>query len=77
MRGNAPLLLVVLGSFALQLFVVYSPLGNRLMHTQPLDPSAFGLAFAAAAAIVLGVEAEKARTRRRLGDITATTSPTR
>ena len=76
-RGNTPLLLVVLGSFALQLLVVYTPIGNRLLHTKPLDPSAFGLAFAAALAIVLGVEAEKARTRRRLGDITATMSPTR
>jgi len=63
-RGNTPLLLVVLGSFALQLLVVYTPIGNRLLHTQPLDPSAFGLVFAAAFAVVLGVEAEKARARR-------------
>ena len=64
MRGNTPLLLVVLGSVALQLLVVYTPIGNRLLHTRPLDPSAFGLVFAAACAVVLGVEAEKARARR-------------
>ncbi len=74
--GNVPLLLVVTGSLALQLLVVYTPLGNRLLHTAPLDPAAFTLAFGSAFAIVLGVELEKALARRRAATAPCVSSTT-
>ena len=63
--GNMPLLLAVAGSIAVQFALVYTPWGNRLLRTEPLEPLAFAFACAAAAAVVAAVECDKALLRRR------------
>jgi Ca2+-transporting ATPase len=55
---------VVAGSVALQLAIVYTPLGNEWFNVRPLAPAELATAFGAAAVIVLAVEVEKALIRR-------------
>jgi Ca2+-transporting ATPase len=62
--SNAPMAWVVTGSAALQLAIVYTPLGNELFNVRPLAPTELAAAFGAAAVIVLAVEVEKALIRR-------------
>ncbi|KPJ80542.1 MAG: ATPase [Gammaproteobacteria bacterium SG8_30] len=62
--SNAPLAWVVAGSVALQLAIVYTPIGNRWFNTHPLSAGELAVAFGAAAVILLAVETEKALVRR-------------
>ena len=62
--SNAPLAWVVAVSVAVQLAIVYTPLGNRWFNVQPLAPTELAAAFGAAAVIFMAVEAEKSLVRR-------------
>jgi Ca2+-transporting ATPase len=64
--SNLPLTLIVAGSMILQLAIIYTPLGNAWLSTRPLSAVELAIAFAAALAIFLGVEIEKALVRRGL-----------
>ena len=63
--SNLPMLLVVLGSIALQAAIVFTKTGNAWFQTAPLTPQAVAAAVLAALVVLLGVEAEKALRRRR------------
>jgi Ca2+-transporting ATPase len=62
--SNLPLTAIVAGSVLLQLLVVYTPLGNAWLSTQPLGAGELAIASGIALAIFLGVEIEKALIRR-------------
>ena len=64
--SNGPLAWIVAGSVALQLAVIYTPIGNQWLSTRPLAPVELALAFGAGLAVLLGVEVEKALIRRGL-----------
>ena len=62
--SNPALLAVVAGSVMVQLAIVYTPVGNAWFRTVPLSAAELGVACAAAFAILLAVEKEKALVRR-------------
>ncbi|MCE9688215.1 cation-translocating P-type ATPase [Shewanella sp. AS16] len=64
--SNQPLLGTVLLTLLLQLAVIYTPVLNRVFHTQPLPPFALLLCLLLSATVLLAVEAEKWLLRRGL-----------
>jgi P-type Ca2+ transporter type 2C len=65
-RGNRLMLLAVLSTFILQLFVIYTPIGNTLLRTAPLEPIELFVAFLLGSVVLFGVEFEKYLNRRFL-----------
>lgn len=62
--SNLPLLFTVLLTFALQFAVIYTPIGNQLLKTQPLTAEQLLVCLGSSMLVLLGVEVEK-RVRRR------------
>jgi Ca2+-transporting ATPase len=62
--SNKPLLWAVLGTFALQLLVVYWPPAQNLLDTEALDVTELGVVLIASTGVFWAVEIEKAVRRR-------------
>ncbi len=62
--SNKPLLWAVLGTFALQLLVVYWPPAQNLLDTEALDAMELGVVLLASTGVFWAVEIEKAVRRR-------------
>jgi Ca2+-transporting ATPase len=60
MQSNRPLLAAVGLTIALQLVIVYAPFAQPWFKTAPLSGAELGMCFAAASAVLLAVEGEKA-----------------
>lgn len=63
--SNVPLILTVLGTIILQIAVIYVPLANELLHTQPLTWKELLFCFATASIVMFAVEIEKIIYRRK------------
>jgi len=64
--SNPAMLGAVLFTVALQLMVIYTPLFNSLLHTQPLPFYDLFICFALSSLTLVAVEIEKWMTRQRL-----------
>lgn len=62
--SNLPLLFTVLLTFALQFAVIYTPIGNQLLKTQPLTTEQLLVCLGSSMLVLLGVEVEK-RVRKK------------
>jgi Ca2+-transporting ATPase len=62
--SNLPLLFTVLLTFALQFAVIYTPIGNQLLKTQPLTAEQLLVCLGSSMLVLLGVEVEK-RVRKK------------
>ena len=69
--GNRPMAVSILLTTALQLAVIYTPIGNRIFSTVPMPWPDLGLAAGAALLVLLIVEIWKFALRRRFGRETA------
>jgi Ca2+-transporting ATPase len=69
--GNRPMAGSILLTTALQLAVIYTPIGNRIFSTVPMPWPDLGLAAGAALLVLLIVEIWKFVLRRRFGRETA------
>lgn len=63
--SNLPLLFTVLFTFALQFAVIYTPLGNQLLKTQPLTSEQLLVCLGSSMLVLIAVEVEK-KVRRKL-----------
>ena len=63
-RSNAPLLLAVLFTLALQLAIIYLPIGNAVFKTVPLDAVELGVCLLMSSVVFFAVEGEKWLIRR-------------
>jgi Ca2+-transporting ATPase len=62
--SNRPLVLVLLGTVALQLATLYVPALNPVFHTEPLTLAELAACFAVSSVVFFGVEIEKWLMRR-------------
>ncbi|MBL7698993.1 MAG: cation-translocating P-type ATPase [Chitinophagaceae bacterium] len=58
--SNVPLLLAVIFTLLLQLAAIYLPIGNKLLHTQPLTLNELLICMGGAVVVFMAVEVEKA-----------------